>query len=111
MRVDLTPSQLNLSPGIPHPVILTVTNTESIIAGFGIRVLGADPGWIELPTEHLSLFPDETRVVEITVNPPKGMPAGNRRLAVQVRELTEPYASTISEIDSATAARIFRAAP
>lgn len=99
MRVDLAPSSLELTPGIGQPVILTVTNTESIIAGYAIRVLGADPGWVELPTEHLSLFPDETRVVEIKVDPPRGMPAGNRRLAVQVRELTEPYASTISEID------------
>lgn len=101
MRVDLTPATLDLTPGVPQPVILTVTNTESIIAGFAIRILGADPGWVDLPTEHLSLFPDETRVVPITVDPPRAMPAGNRRLAVQVRELTEPYASIISEIDLA----------
>ena len=99
MRVEVTPTRVELSPGFAHSVSVTIANTETIIAGFSIRVLGADPGWVELPADGLSLFPDESRSFDLTVTPPAGLPAGTRRVAVQVRELTPPFATTITDID------------
>lgn len=99
MRVDVSPRHLTFVPGSKQPIKVTIANTETIIAGFTIRVLGADPGWVEMNTDEIALFPDESREVSIMVTPPKGLPAGTRRIAVQVRELTPPYASTVAEID------------
>lgn len=99
MRVDVTPRQITFVPGSPQPITVSIANNETVIAGFTIRVLGADPGWVEMDTEEIALFPDESRQVSIMVTPPKGLAAGTRRIAVQVRELTPPYASTVAEID------------
>ena len=99
MRVDVSPRHVTFVPRSPQPITVTISNTETIIAGFTIRVLGADPGWVEMDTEEIALFPDESREVSIMVTPPKGLAAGTRRIAVQIRELTPPYASTVAEID------------
>src|SRR5690606_23958187 len=68
-------------------------------AGFQLRVLGADPGWVTLSDPSLSLFPEESRTVTAVVVPPDGLGAGDRRLAIQVRELTAPGAISVQEID------------
>ncbi len=62
-------------------------------------MLGADPGWVELETDQISLFPNESRILRAIITAPEGIPAGSRRIAIQVRELTPPQASTISEVD------------
>ncbi|MDT4960137.1 MAG: hypothetical protein QOD31_3936 [Pseudonocardiales bacterium] len=99
MRVDITPRQAAIVPGHQQPIAITITNTSTVIGGYAVRVLGADPGWVALDAEQVSLFPDETRTVMATITPPQGIPAGTRRIAVQVRELTPPEASTIVELD------------
>ena len=99
MRVDVTPRQADIVPGQPLFLTLTITNTAEVIGGYTVRVLGADPGWVAMDVEQISLFPDEVRIVPLTVTPPKGLPAGVRRIAVQVRELTPPQTSTIVDID------------
>ncbi|MDP9091927.1 MAG: carboxypeptidase regulatory-like domain-containing protein [Actinomycetota bacterium] len=99
MRVEVTPRIASVSPGVQQPISITITNTSTVIGGYVVRVLGADPGWIELDGDQISLFPDETRVLVATITPPRGIPAGNRRIAIQVRELTPPHASTIAELD------------
>jgi len=99
MRVLVTPTQIAVVPGQPQPVAITITNTASIIGGYAVRVLGADPGWVQLDTDQVSLFPDETRTVVAHITPPQGIPAGARRIAVQVRELTPPESSTITEVE------------
>lgn len=99
MRVDVSPLQADLLPNVSQLITVTISNTATIIAGYAIRVLGADPGWVQLDTDEIALFPDETRVLTISVDVPRGIPAGARRIAVQVRELTPPYDSKVTEID------------
>lgn len=99
MRVDVTPRQAAVIPGQQHPVTITITNTGTVIGGYTVRILGADPGWVTLDAEQISLFPDESRTLVAIVTPPQGIPAGSRRLAIQVRELTPPESSAITEID------------
>ncbi|WAX57725.1 carboxypeptidase regulatory-like domain-containing protein [Jatrophihabitans cynanchi] len=99
MRVDVSPLQADLQPNVSQLITVTISNTATIIAGYAIRVLGADPGWVQLDTDEIALFPDETRVLTIMVDVPRGIPAGARRIAVQVRELTPPYESKVTEID------------
>ena len=104
MRVDVTPRQAAITPGLAQPITITVSNDTTVIGGYAIRVLGADPGWVELEADQISLFPDESRTLTAIVTAPRGIPAGSRRIAVQVRELTPPEASSIVEIDLAVPA-------
>ncbi|HEU5266517.1 MAG TPA: carboxypeptidase regulatory-like domain-containing protein, partial [Jatrophihabitans sp.] len=92
MRAEVT-------PGLAQTITVSISNTETIIAGYTVRILGADPGWVELEADSISLFPDETRTFEASVYPPRGIPAGSRRVAVQVRELTPPYDTSITEVE------------
>ncbi|MDP3891618.1 hypothetical protein, partial [Nocardioides sp.] len=98
MHVEVGERRVEARPGGAVPVVLTVSNSRDVIAGYAVRVLGADPGWVELTDSDLSLFPDESRVVTALVTVPMGVPAGERRVAVQVRELTSPEHTTIEEI-------------
>lgn len=98
MRVDLPVRRFSVVPGVPTPVVVTVTNTSEVIAGCTVRVLGADPDWVEVDEPELSLFPDASAQVRLLLTLPVGVPAGPRRMAVQVRELTAEQAVAIEEI-------------
>ncbi len=98
MRVSLSPERLDVIPGIPQQLSITITNPGTVIGGYTVRVLGADPSWVEVEEQRVSLFPDETRVVTATVTVPAGLAAGERRMAVQVRELTPPERSVVEEL-------------
>lgn len=99
MRVEVTPNRAEIAPFRPVIVTVKITNTENVIGGYTVRLLGADPSWVELPEEQISLFPDEVRIVTVLIKPPAGLPAGERRVTVQVRELTPPHESSITDID------------
>ncbi|HZC72286.1 MAG TPA: carboxypeptidase regulatory-like domain-containing protein [Jatrophihabitans sp.] len=99
MRVEVAPRRAAVTPGQPQPFTVTIMNTSTVIGGYVIRVLGADPSWVQLDTDQVSMFPEESRTVSVVITVPKGIPAGARRVAVQVRELTPPHATTVHEID------------
>lgn len=99
MRVNVTPQRVELAEDTPFKVSITVTNTGDLIGGYHLRILGADPSWVRLETENLSLFPDTSQTVAATVAIPRGLGAGDRRIAVQVREITPPQAISVAEID------------
>ena len=99
MRVIVDPARVELVEGQPFSVAVTVSNTGSVIGGYHLRVLGADPAWVTLDAENLSLFPDTSETVKVTVRIPPGVGAGDRRIAVQVRELTPPQAISVTEIE------------
>ncbi len=99
MRVRVTPRHAEIQPGRPTEITIAITNDALVIAGYRVRVLGADPEWVDLDSDQISMFPDETRTVRALITAPAGIPAGTRRIAVQVREQTPPHASTIAEVD------------
>ena len=99
MRVDVSPREIEVVPEVPVDLAITIANTSTVIGGYVIRILGADPSWIEFDDVRVSLFPDETQTVHGTITVPRGLSAGVRRIAVQVRELTPPHANTIHDID------------
>ena len=73
MIVDIAPRRLPVTPGTPQQLQVTVTNTGEVIGGYALRVLGADPGWVdadrsERGDQTFSLFPAESR----TMTPPAG---------------------------------------
>lgn len=98
VRLDVEPRRLLAAPGAPVVLWASITNTSPLIAGYAIRVLGADPSWVEVEDVAPRLFPDETVAVAITVSLPEGVPAGDRRIAVQVRDLTDASAIAVEDV-------------
>jgi hypothetical protein len=99
VRVDVAPKRCQVVPGQPLVITVLVTNTSDVIGGYAIRLLGADPSWVQLSTDRLSLFPDSSQSFTVLVTVPEGLAAGERRIAVQIRELTEPHTIAIEDID------------
>jgi len=99
MRVDVSPRTSVAEPGRTVPITVLVTNTGDLIGGYTVRVLGADPSWVQLATDQLSLFPGTSQTVLVNLTVPEGLVAGERRIAIQVRELTPPYANAVEEIE------------
>lgn len=98
MRLELEPGHVDLPPEGPVTTTLTITNTSQVIAGYGLRVLGADPSWVELSDPEPRLFPGETARVAVVLHLPPMLPAGERRMAVQVRELVGEGATNVLEL-------------
>ncbi len=99
MRVEVNPRTAVSSPGKPSVFTIQVFNTEPLISGHRMRVLGADTEWTSLDKEQLSLFPDATGVAVLAVTFPSGSPAGTRRITVEVSEITEPYSVHVVDLD------------
>ncbi|HTW17561.1 MAG TPA: carboxypeptidase-like regulatory domain-containing protein [Nocardioides sp.] len=98
MHVDISPRRFELTPGVPQPITVTISNTGTVIGGYAVRVLGADPSWVTTDDGEISLFPDESRAVSVMIAVPPGMTAGERRVSVQVRELTPPEESVVEDV-------------
>lgn len=98
MYVELSQRRIVAVPNRPEPLSITISNTSDVIGGYTLRFLGADPSWIEVEETDISLFPDETRTITAQITVPDGMVAGDRRITVQVRELTPPEATSIEEV-------------
>ncbi|KQW45985.1 hypothetical protein ASC77_18950 [Nocardioides sp. Root1257] len=98
MYVELSQRRIIAVPRRPEPIEITISNTSDVIGGYTLRFLGADPSWIEIDETEISLFPDETRTITAMITIPDGMVAGDRRITVQVRELTPPEATSVEEI-------------
>ena len=108
MRIDLTPRRVTTAPGTPTTVRVTITNTDDVISGYALRCLGADPSWVQIDQPEPTLFPGESTTAVVTLDPPPELPAGERRMAVQVRELTGSQRTAVEElvIDVAGAPRV-----
>ncbi|MCU1497992.1 MAG: hypothetical protein JWM47_1945 [Acidimicrobiales bacterium] len=105
MRVDVAPRRVNVMPGSPVVLTVSVFNTSNIISAQRIRVLGLDAAWVTIDQTEMSLFPDESAVVNLTVSLPAGIPAGVRRVTIQVREVTPPMATESIDVILVVAAR------
>ncbi|HTT92321.1 MAG TPA: carboxypeptidase regulatory-like domain-containing protein [Acidimicrobiales bacterium] len=99
MKVEVTPRSAVLAPGRPSVFTVQVFNTEDLISGHRIRVLGADSEWTTLDKTELSLFPGTTGVAVLAVNFPAGSPAGSRRVSLEVTEVTPPYSMEVTDLD------------
>jgi hypothetical protein len=99
VRVELAPHRLSVVPGAPSVLTVQIFNTSSVISGYQIRVLGVDERWVSIDNDQLSLFPETTGVAVLTITLPKGIPAGIRRIGIQVRELTPPSAVQVVEAE------------
>ena len=98
MRVSVSDRRICVIPGARTYFTVTITNTSAVIAGYSIRFLGADPDWVTFDNPDARLFPDDSTDIRVGLRLPVGVPAGARRMAVQVRELTDAQAVAIEEV-------------
>lgn len=98
MRLDVAPRRLATASGEPVALAVEISNTGTVISGYTVRVLGADPSWVTVDEPRPRLFPGESTTVGVLLAPPDSMPAGERRVAVQVRELTGDQRTSVEEV-------------
>ena len=87
MIVEVGPSLLAHQPGSPGELSVRLENGRDTISLFSVRVLGADPDWVEIDDPQPSLFPGESRAIRVRVQLPENFPAGTHSLTLQVQEL------------------------
>ncbi|MDQ0372081.1 carboxypeptidase regulatory-like domain-containing protein [Cellulomonas humilata] len=98
MRLSVEPRRAVATPGTPTTLGVVVTNGSDVISGYVLRVLGADPSWVEIEDPSPRLFPGESVSVAIVLTLPEGIPAGERRVSVQVRDVTDQAAIAIEDV-------------
>lgn len=99
MRVDVFPEAITPAPGQPVVLTVQVFNSAPVISAHRIRILGVDEKWVTVDHDQLSLFPESTGVVLVTITLPKGIPSGTRRITIQVHEQTPPNRTESVNVD------------
>src|SRR3954451_24263968 len=99
MRVEVIPRRVSVVPGQPVVLTVEVFNTSNIISGYRVRILGVDSEWVSIEGTDLSLFPETSGTAVASVTLPAGIPAGVRRLTVEIRELTPPARTQVVDVD------------
>ncbi|MEY2420305.1 MAG: hypothetical protein QOI95_372 [Acidimicrobiaceae bacterium] len=99
MRVDVFPEHATPAPGQPVVLTVQVFNSAPVISAHRIRILGVDERWVTVDHDQLSLFPESTGVVIVTITLPAGIPSGMRRISIQVNELTPPNRTETVNVD------------
>lgn len=85
MRIRIEPERLQVTPGVPASLAVTVFNTSEIIQAFSVRLAGL-PVAVPLlasPAE-LGLFPSTEGTAAVTFTVPRDFPAGTHRARVEV---------------------------
>src|SRR5690554_5092763 len=88
MHVDVAPRRVTAFAGTPVDMLVTVTNSSDVIAGYDVRVLGADPGWVEIEDPSLRLFPGASLTTRVSITLPAETLAGDRHVTIQVADRT-----------------------
>ena len=102
MRVDVTPDSIDVDPGRPVVLAVSIYNDQPVIVAYRIRVLGLDPSWVTIDEPRLSLFPDTAESTRVLLEIPHEAPAGTRRIGIEVTSLTEPAVTDIVEVETNT---------
>lgn len=97
--VQLASTGLVVEPGRSVTTTVTVRNTGSVVDRFSFEALGPLAGWITFSPDHLSLFPEATGSVELTIAPPRvpTVAAGKAPFGVKVAAAEDPAGSAAEE--------------
>ena len=106
MRADVSPRSALVPAGEAVTLVVTIVNTGEIISAHVVRVLGIDPTWVSGDGQELSLFPGESGQATLSLRFPAGVPAGIRKLTIQVIERTPPEDIQVLEVDLEVPARL-----
>lgn len=98
MLVHLSFDHLIAQPGQPLPIPVEVFNDSDVIGGYSFRALGLDQDWVDVVPGELTLFPDSSATVMVTVTIPDDLPAGDRVLSLEVTQQNAPRHSVIHNV-------------
>ena len=88
MHVDVAPRRVTAYAGTAVDMLVTLTNTSEVIAGYDVRVLGADPRWVAIEDPSPRLFPGASLTTRVSLTLPEGTLAGDRHFTIQVTDRT-----------------------
>jgi hypothetical protein len=84
MRIAMHRRQTSAAPGSTVTFVLEVTNTSAVIDGISARVLGVDPDRVTCRPPLLSLFPDSSGDLTVSIELPDSYPAGTHPLTIEL---------------------------
>ena len=88
MRVQADTRVLDITPGDSVDVNLDVVNTTEVIDGVTARIIGLEPAHVTARPDLLSLFPDTSGRLTLTLGLPMQFPAGRHPVTVEVASST-----------------------
>ena len=94
MRVQADTRVLDITPGSSVDLNLDVVNTTEVIDGVTARIIGIEPEHVKARPDLLSLFPDTSGRLTLTLGLPTQFPAGRHPVTVEVASSTgagDPY--------------------
>lgn len=96
---SLSEDELTVEPGSPVSFVLTVHNTGTVVDSFTLEPIGIPASWVTAEPEGLSLFPDASGEILVTVTPARtwDVAPGARPFALRVASSENPDGSTVEE--------------
>jgi hypothetical protein len=96
---QLSSSDIAVEPGRQVTFGMQVRNTGSVVDRFTFEALGTAAGAIRFSPETLSLFPEATGTVNVTVELPRepGSTAGPNHLGIKVISSEDPESTVVEE--------------
>src|SRR3954462_1544114 len=82
IRVVVEPESIDVTPGDPVALTITVANDGTATEQVALRLVGVDPSWIDGLTD-VTVDGGERVDVPITVTLPAGFPAGAQLIGIE----------------------------
>lgn len=90
-------SHVSVKPGNVASLDITVTNVGEVIDGITAIVDGVDPDWVRLDRPVVSIFPDESGTVGISLDTPQNCPAGDYLVVVRLVSTIDPTRQSVHD--------------
>ena len=96
---QLSATELTVEPGHSTTATLTVRNNGSVVDRFSFESVGSASRWISFSPDTLSLFPQASGTVNITLAPPRDptVAAGSTPFGVRVISSEDPEEGVVEE--------------
>jgi hypothetical protein len=96
---QLADATVAVEPGKSATTSVTVRNNGSVVDRFTFEALGPAAEWVTFSPDTLSLFPEASGTVSMTVSPPRtsAVPAGTLPFGVKVLPAEDPEGATAEE--------------
>ncbi len=99
MRVQTETRVVDITPGGSVDVNLDVVNTTEVIDGITARVIGLEPELVKARPDLLSLFPETSGRLTLTLGLPTQFPAGRHPVTVEVASSAGAVEPTHVDLD------------
>ncbi|HLB12469.1 MAG TPA: hypothetical protein VJO15_05875 [Dehalococcoidia bacterium] len=97
IRVSLTPPTVEAEAGgRPVEVTVAVQNSGPVVDQYTLELEGLDPQWYSLPVSSVSLFPQDSSQITLSLHPPRrsATRAGGYPYVVRARSRADPTQET-----------------